>query len=284
MSFKTFQTSSLIFHLSNLITHNMLLFDIGFLNIRFWDIVDILVVGYLIYQVYRLLRGSVAFNIFVGVVLLYTIWWLVKALKMELLSMILGQFVSVGVVIIAIVFQPELRRFLLLLGNQTLKRRFKFMNFNSSEVKTDESIEISEIYSAILELSATETGALIVLANNSSMLNIGETGVKMDAKISKSLILSIFNKESPLHDGAIIITNNKINSASTVLPLSESPNLPQEAGLRHRAALGVTEAANVTAFIVSEENGCISMANQGKMRKDLDKESLIKLLQMHYNH
>jgi diadenylate cyclase len=257
------------------------LFDIGFLNIRFWDIVDILVVGYLIYLVYRLLRGSVAFNIFVGVVLLYTIWWLVKTLKMELLSMILGQFVSVGVVIIAIVFQPELRRFLLLIGNQTLRGRLNFIN-PTTENRSDETLEINELYHTIIELGETHTGALIVLANKSSMFNIADSGVKIEAKISKSLILSIFNKESPLHDGAIIIANNKILAASSVLPLSESPNLPQEAGLRHRAALGISETANVTAFIVSEENGRISMAHQGHLKTDLDKEQLLILLEKYY--
>ena len=257
--------------------------DLGFLNFRFWDLLDILVVGYLIYQVYRLLRGSVAFNIFVGVVLLYTIWWLVKALKMELLSMILGQFVSVGVLVIAIVFQPELRRFLLLIGNQTLRGRIKFVN-PLTDNKSDNSLEINELKLAILELSASETGALIVLANNSTMVNVAESGVTMDAKISKSLILSIFNKESPLHDGAIIISNNKIHAASSVLPLSESPDLPQEAGLRHRAALGITETANATAFIVSEENGKISMAHQGRLKLNLDEKSLGELLEKYYNN
>ncbi len=260
----------------------ILLIDIDFLNIRLLDVVDILVVGYLIYQVYRLLRGSVAFNIFVGIVLLYTVWWLVKALKMELLSMILGQFVSVGVLVIAIVFQPELRRFLLLIGNQTLRGHLNFINPNH-ENKDDNTLEINEIKQAILELSATETGALVVLANNSTMISMAETGVKLDAKISKSLIISIFNKESPLHDGAIIISDNRIRAASSVLPLSESPDLPQEAGLRHRAALGITEAASVTAFIVSEENGRISMAHQGQLIVDLDEQHLTKLLEKYYS-
>ena len=260
----------------------VLLIDIDFLNIRLLDVVDILVVGYLIYQVYRLLRGSVAFNIFVGIVLMYTVWWLVKALKMELLSMILGQFVSVGVLVIAIVFQPELRRFLLLIGNQTLRGHLNFIN-PSHEKKDDNSLEINEIKQAILELSATETGALVVLANNSTMISMAETGVKLDAKISKSLIISIFNKESPLHDGAIIISDNRIRAASSVLPLSESPDLPQEAGLRHRAALGITEAASVTAFIVSEENGRISMAHQGELIVDLDENQLSTLLEKYYS-
>ena len=257
------------------------LYDIGFLDFRIWDLVDIIVVGYLMYQVYRLLRGTVAFNIFVGVVLLYTIWWLVKTLRMELLSMILGQFVSVGVIIIAIVFQPEIRRFLLLLGNQTLRGRLNFMN-QMHDKKDDNSIIINELASAILELSATETGALIVLANNSSMLNVADSGVNLDAQISKSLILSIFNKESPLHDGAIIIADHKIYMASSVLPLSETTNLPKEAGLRHRAALGITETASVTAFIVSEESGRISMAHQGQLTLNLDETMLRELLVKHY--
>ncbi len=260
----------------------ILLYDIGFLNIRFWDIIDILIVGYLIYQVYRLLRGSVAFNIFVGIVFLYVLWWLVKALKMELLSMILGQFVSVGVLVIAIIFQPELRRFLLIIGNQTLRGRFNFMS-PMSDNKNDYSNEVNEISQAIIELSESETGALIVLANNSTMINMADTGVKLEANISKSLIISIFNKESPLHDGAIIISDHKIKVASSVLPLSESPDLPQEAGLRHRAALGITEAANVTAFIVSEENGRISMAHQGELICDLDQSLLASLLEKYYS-
>lgn len=260
----------------------ILLYDIGFLNIRFFDIIDILIVGYLIYQVYRLLRGSVAFNIFVGIVFLYVLWWLVKALKMELLSMILGQFVSVGVLVIAIVFQPELRRFLLIIGNQTLRGRFNFMN-PTSDNKNDYSNEVNEILQAIIELSESETGALIVLANNSTLINMADTGVKLEANISKSLIISIFNKESPLHDGAIIISDHRIKVASSVLPLSESPDLPQEAGLRHRAALGITEAANVTAFIVSEENGRISMAHQGELICDLDQSMLASLLEKYYS-
>jgi DNA integrity scanning protein DisA with diadenylate cyclase activity len=115
------------------------------------------------------------------------------------------------------------------------------------------------------------------------MISMAETGVKLDAKISKSLIISIFNKESPLHDGAIVISDNRIRAASSVLPLSESPDLPQEAGLRHRAALGITEAANVTAFIVSEENGRISMAHQGVLKVDLDEPELTRLLEKYYS-
>jgi diadenylate cyclase len=254
--------------------------DFSFLSIRFLDIVDILVVGYLIYQVYRLLRGSIAFNIFVGVMMLYMSWWLVRALKMDLLTLILEQFVSVGVIVIAIIFQPELRRFLLLIGNQTLRRRFNFLKPEQSS--DDNNLGIKELENAIVELAESQTGAIIVLANNSTMSQYSESGVVLDAHISKPLLISIFNKDCPMHDGAVIISNHKIHAASCVLPLSESPSLPPEAGLRHRAAVGITETANVTAFIVSEESGQIAMAHQGQLTMDLDKENLSALLEKHF--
>jgi diadenylate cyclase len=259
----------------------MFLLDLSFLSIRFWDIIDILIVGFLIYQVYKLLRGSVALNIFVGVLSLYALWWLVGILKMELLSKILSQFVSVGVVVIAIIFQQELRRFLLLLGNQALRGRLQLFN-SKNEDNRDKQLEINALRQTILELSEGNTGALIVLANSSTMINFSESGVVLDAKISKSLILSIFNKESPLHDGAIIIANNKIHTASSILPISDNTNLPQSAGLRHRAALGVSEATNVAAFIVSEESGEISVAHQGKLQMNLDEIQLDEMLHKYY--
>ena len=254
--------------------------DFSFLNIRFLDIIDILVVGYLIYQVYQLLRGSIAFNIFVGVMMLYMSWWLVRALKMDLLTLILEQFVSVGVIVIAIIFQPELRRFLLIIGNQTLRRRFNFLKSETSN--GDNSLSIKELASTLLELAEKETGAIIVLANSATMSQYSESGIVLDARISKPLLISIFNKDCPMHDGAVIISDHKIHAASCVLPLSESPSLPPEAGLRHRAAVGITETANVTAFIVSEESGHIAMAHQGQLSMDLDKTGLSALLEKHF--
>jgi uncharacterized protein (TIGR00159 family) len=255
--------------------------DLSFLNFRFLDIIDILVVGYLIYQVYRLLRGSVAFNIFVGVVLMYMVWWLVKALKMDLLTLILEQFVSVGVIVIAIIFQPELRRFLLLLGNQTLRGRFNFLK--PEKENRDNSFIVNEIQEALLELAQSETGAIIVLASHATILPSAESAVLLDAQISKPLLMSIFKKESPMHDGAVVISQDKIHAASVVLPLSESQALPPEAGLRHRAAVGATEVANVTVFVVSEETGAIAMAHQGKLETGISKEHLILLLKTYYH-
>lgn len=255
-----------------------LAFDLSFFHFSITDAVDILVVGILIFQIYKLLRGSVAFNIFIGVVLLYVAWWLVRALNMELLALILGQFVNVGVIIIAIIFQPELRRFLLYLGNSTLSGQFNFLK-RITETTNYKDLEINDLYEALLEFSQTKTGALIVLASESTMLNFIKTGVTLEARLKKNLLLSIFNKESPLHDGAVVIRGKRIYAASCVLPLSENPNLMQDIGLRHRAALGVSETANVAAFIVSEESGDISFTYQGKLQLDLEPKTVKFLIE-----
>jgi diadenylate cyclase len=252
-------------------------FDVGFLDIRFADLLDILIVGFLIYQIYRLLRGTLAFNIFVGVLSLYLLWWLVRAAQMELLSLILGQFVSVGVIVVAIVFQPELRRFLLLLGNQTLRGRLRFLNKFSQNLPNSAE-GATHLKEAILELSNQGTGALIVVANHLTLSNIAESGIQLDARITKQIILSIFNKESPLHDGALIISDNRLKAASCVMPLSENPDLPESTGLRHRAAVGISEVAPVAAFVVSEETGKISFAFNGAIKLDLDSTELEALL------
>lgn len=258
-------------------------FEIGFLPIRIWDILDILVVGYLIYQIYKLLRGSVAFNIFVGVILIYILSWLVKMLHMDLLSSVLGQFVSVGVLMLLIIFQPEVRRFLLILGNNTLRQRSNFfgrllsgkLNIFENDVLSQNAEEVSK---AMLRMSKTKTGALIVFTSNLNLEYFSNSGVVLDAKISQPLIESIFNKESPLHDGAVIISDNKIHAASVVLPLSSNPDLPKSAGLRHRAAVGVTENTNVSVFIVSEETGYVSYAVEGKLTRKISEKRLNELL------
>ncbi|MCI4650620.1 diadenylate cyclase CdaA [Phaeodactylibacter sp.] len=261
------------------------LFDIGFLPVRIWDVLDIIIVGYLMYQIYKLLRGNIAFNIFVGVLTLYVVWWLVNQLEMDLLSAVLDQFVSVGVIIIIIIFQPEVRRFLLFLGNTTLRQRSNFLgrildrNLESTEEKVR---QLRALRSAIVRMSKRKTGALIVLAGNLDLEGLVSSGVAMDADITEPLLESIFNKHSPLHDGAVIVSNGRLQSASCVLPVSENPNLPSSAGLRHRAAVGITERANVAAFIVSEETGQISIAVEGELRRKLDEQELKSLLSEYY--
>jgi diadenylate cyclase len=260
-------------------------FKIGFMPVSIFDLLDILIVGYLLYQLYRLLRGSIAFNIFLGVVTLIAVWWLVKELEMELLTAILTIFVDTGFIILIIIFQPEVRRFLLYLGNNTFRQRFQFLarlldkNF---EERTDASRQTQAINSAMMRMSRRRTGALIVFSRNISLEGIVSGGVVLDAQISEALLESIFNKESPLHDGAVIIFNHKVYSASVVLPVSENPDLPSSVGLRHRAAVGLSERSNAVAFVVSEETGAISFAYEGKLRRKVKEEDLIKLLEDYY--
>lgn len=261
------------------------LFQIGFLPLRIWDILDIIIVGYLIYQIYKLLRGSVAFNIFIGFILIYVVNWLVGLLKMDLLSSILGQLVSVGVLMLLIIFQPEVRRFLLFIGDSTIRQRSNFLSRlldKNWQESTDRQQNIQSIKSAILSMSKSRTGALIVFANNLNLEFFANSGILMDSKISQQLIESVFSKDSPLHDGAMVISRDKIHMASCVLPVSSNTSIPSSAGLRHRAGLGATENTNVSAFIVSEENGKISFAHEGKLVRLSSEEDLTQLLTEHY--
>ncbi|MCB0570044.1 MAG: diadenylate cyclase CdaA [Phaeodactylibacter sp.] len=261
------------------------LFHIGFLPVRIWDVLDILIVGYLIYQIYKLLRGNIAFNIFIGVLMMYMAWWLVKELEMDLLAAVLGQFVSVGVIIIIIIFQPEVRRFLLFLGKNTLRQRSNFVgriidrNLEDTEEKAR---QLRAIRSALLRMGKKRTGALIVLAGNLNLDGLVSAGITLNSEISEPLLESIFNKESPLHDGAVLIVNGRILSASCILPVSENVHLPSSAGLRHRAAVGITERADVSAFVVSEETGSISFTTDGKLHQEVGEEELMKLLNEYF--
>ena len=256
--------------------------EIGFLKVSIWDVLDILIVGYLIYRIYLLLRGSIAFNIFVGVVMLYVVGWLVSLLKMDLLSSILNQFINVGFIIIIIIFQPEVRRFLLLLGNTTMGGRTNGLSrWLAKNLAPREEYRQScqqEIKSAVLRLSKEKTGALIVFSKNLELDAIGHSAVLVDANISQSLLISIFQKESPLHDGAVVVGKGKIQAAGCILPVSESAHLPKSAGLRHRAGLGVAERTNAAAIIVSEETGSISFAEVGKMEFALQEARLNEII------
>jgi len=259
------------------------LFQIGFLPIRLLDILDILIVGFLFYQLYKLLKGSIAFNIFIGLLLLFVVWWLVEALDMALLSLFLGQFVGVGVIMLLIVFQPEVRRFLLLLGDTTLRQRPNFLKglinqTPKTEIGEEKQQNIQELKRAILRMSRNKVGSLIVIANNINLEFFSGSGVIIDAKLSQPLIESIFSKESPLHDGAVVIVGGKVKSASVILPVSANRNLPKGIGLRHRAAVGVTENTSVSVLIVSEESGKISFAREGKLKRGISENQLNEIL------
>ena len=257
-----------------------LLIQIGFMNVTIWDLLDVLIVGYLLYQIYKLLRGSLGFNIFLGLVLIYILWWVVSALGMPLLSTILGQFISVGMIALLIVFQPEVRRFLIFVGQGSLHTRFLERIFGRDLNRSSQQKEklVKEIVKAAEKMSEEKTGALLLISSGSNLEGYYSSGVMINAEITAQLLLSIFSKTSPLHDGATIISDKTITAASCVLPVSDRPDIPQQLGLRHRAAIGVTETSNAVAFIVSEESGQISFARRGDITQNITLDQMSKLL------
>lgn len=257
-------------------------------NITPWSVLDVVIVAYLMYLIYRLLKGTAAFNIFIGVVLLYFIYWVVGALEMKLLSLVLGKFVGYGVLILIIIFQPEVRSFLVMLGNTTLKGRGKFLEqlFGKNEsANTQKDITlVNEIKNAIISLSKDRYGALIVISDSQNVRYFENSGIKLNALVSEQLIRNIFEKNAPLHDGAMVIVDDRIHAASVVLPVSGSSSISRDLGLRHRAAIGVTESSNVVTFIVSEETGEISYTSKGKLYKNISKTELQNYLLKHLNN
>lgn len=232
------------------------------------DVIDLILVGLLVIELYRLVRGTRAMNIFFGMLLIYCTYLLVKFLNLHFLTDIIGAFVNAGLIAILIVFQPEIRRFLLKLGKAGLGDReniWDFIRGNKKKRTKQQDQDAVEIENAISYFSRTKTGALIVFFSTFKLNDFNSPGVKINAVISAKLLESIFEKSSPLHDGAVIISQHKIVFAGTVLPISESSTVPERAGLRHRAAIGITEETDAISVIVSEETGIISYSRNGKI-------------------
>ena len=236
-----------------------------FIQFRVFDIIDIVLVALLFFWFYRILKGTSAISIFLGIVAIFLIWQLVKALQMEMLTAILGAFVSVGFIALIIIFQPEIRRFLFTIGDQAregkLAQRFKFLR-----VRSNVDLDIDSVAKARINMSDIKQGALILLTRKNNLDDIVTTGVVVNADISNSLIENIFFKNSPLHDGAMVIRHNRITAARCILPVSNKTNIPGHYGLRHRAAIGVTEVNDCIALVVSEETGTISMVTGGEIK------------------
>lgn len=233
----------------------------SFLDFSILDAVDILLVAFLLYQLYRLIRGTVAINIFLGVAAIYLIWKFVQALQMELLSEILGNFMGVGVIALVIVFQQEIRKFLLVLGSTSFTRRRRFLRqLKWIKAEDDSDVGVEEIGMACRNLATARTGAIIVIERQSGLGSYSDTGTAINAKLSSRLLESIFNKSSPLHDGAVIVSRGKIVAAGCILPITEKTALPRRFGLRHRAAIGIAEKTDALSVVVSEETGDISLA------------------------
>jgi len=248
----------------------MLAFEIGFLEVRLVDILDVFLVTVLLFYVYKFIRGSVALRVFVGFLSLYLLYLVVKATEMELLTSILGQFMSVGVLGALIIFQNEIRKFLLMVGRTTSFRDFtinKLFNFGGG--KSQGQLDIAQIMEAMKSLGGTNTGALIVVSRNDDLKYYADNGDYLDAKISKRMLISIFFKNSPLHDGAVIIHKNRIVAARCILPVSDNPNIPASMGLRHRAGIGISEVHDVAVLLVSEETGQLSFVHNGQISHNL---------------
>lgn len=250
-----------------------------FISIRILDVIDILLVAFLFYQIYMLIRGTVAINIFVAIFSIYLFWLLVKALNMQLVSSILGQVIGVGAIALIIVFQQEIRRFLLLIGTRYLTHKWTLNNLLSIGTKVKSVVNVKALQKGCTNMSKTKTGALIVIARKSGLQIYAETGDIINANTSNRLLESIFFKNSPLHDGAVIIQNEKILAARCILPISESMSLAPHLGMRHRAALGMAEENDSLVIIVSEETGKISVAENGQLKNDIGLEGLKKILE-----
>ncbi|MEJ5055215.1 diadenylate cyclase CdaA [Sphingobacterium sp. MYb382] len=257
-------------------------FDLNILSsFRLLDIIDILLVAIIIYYIYSLIKGTIAVNILVGLLLFYGVYLVVKQMEMRLLTEIFGGFISVGSIALIVVFQQEIRRFLIHIGKNISLRRKKFLwsflgNKRTSQV--DHAEQIKPIIEACRSMSKSRTGALLVFSRYFDEEYYQSSGEYIDAPVSKRLLESIFFKNSPLHDGAVVIVDFRIMTASSVLPLSDSEDLPPQFGLRHRAAIGVTEVSEAIAVIVSEETGQISLAKDGNVNMNLTPEELEKIL------
>lgn len=250
-----------------------------FLDLRITDLVDIVLVAFLLYYLYNLVKGTVAINILVGIVIVYAIYVVTQLLEMELLSKILGGFLGVGMFALVVVFQPEIRKFLLMLGstNFNARRRF-FRQFKLLGSDPGPRTNVGAIVAACKKMSGSKTGALIVLQRNNSLDFVKNSGDEMNLELNQPIIESIFFKNSPLHDGAIIIEENRITATRVILPVSNDRKIPLRFGLRHRAAVGITEKTDAVCLVVSEETGQISYLKDGDFVLFEDTDELLKIL------
>ncbi|MGV6845579.1 MAG: diadenylate cyclase CdaA [Lutibacter sp.] len=254
-----------------------------FLDFTFLNFLDIFLVAVLLYYIYKLLKGTVAINIFIGIALVVLIWKITQALKMEMLSGLLGALISVGAIAILIVFQPEVRKFLLMLGstNFTNRRSFlKQLKFLQTEIVNN--LDIEAIIEACEHLAQKKMGAIIVLERNQNLDFIKSSGDSMNAEVNAPIIESIFFKNSPLHDGAVIIKDNTIVASRIVLPLSQK-ELPARFGLRHRAAVGITEKTDALCLVVSEETSKLSYFRDGEFVLFNSNKELIETIRYDIN-
>ncbi len=247
----------------------MSLFQIGFLKVTLLDMLDILVISFILYKTYFFLRNSRAAQMFVGLAIILIVSLITRLFNMSGMTWIFDSLKTVWLVAFVIIFQPELRRMLIFLGQSRIIRYF---------IKVSSGKTFDEVIKAAVELSKRRYGALIVMTRDTGIKSITETGIRIQAEVSAPLITSIFNARSPLHDGAIIIQNDIVEAAKCILPLSQSPSLGPHFGTRHRAALGLTEESDAVILVISEETGRISVALDGQLVQNLDESDLQSIL------
>ena len=252
-----------------------------FLHFSWIDILDILLVAGLIYLVFRWIRGSTAINIFIAIIFVLVIRVIAEALGMKMISSLLGTLIDMGAVALVIIFQPEVRRFLGSVGRKagsTLEQQsFLRKIFPGRQARQVDSRTVQEITEACREMSAQHTGALILIQHKNSLEDVIATGDVVDAEIGRRLIQNIFFKNSPLHDGAMVIGDNRIIAARCTLPITERTDLPAHYGMRHKAAIGISEQCDADVVVVSEETGDISFVRGGQI-STIDNINTLKLL------
>ncbi len=239
---------------------------LNFLEFGITDIIDIVLVAILLYYIYKLVRGTVAINIFLGIVFVWAFWKLTELLDMKMISSMLGGFMQVGLIALLIVFQQEIRKFLLMIGSTNFanKRNFvKHFKFLRQEGIVSQ-LDVDSLLSACDKMGKNRTGAILVLKRNNQLDFVKSSGDAMNLEVNQPIIESIFYKNSPLHDGAAIIEENHIVATRAILPVSKDRNMPQRFGLRHRAAAGITERTDAVALVVSEETGQVSYLKNGE--------------------
>lgn len=230
-----------------------------------------------------MVKGTAAVNVFIGLALIYILWIIIRALELKLLGSILGKFINVGVIAVMVVFQPEIRKFLLYIGsnefikNKNWKTVFSFSKTNEDNLLN--KLDVESIISSCFEMSETKTGALIIITRKSDLKFYVNTGETIDSALTSKMLENIFYKNSPLHDGAVIINNNRIIAARCVLPVTEKENFPSHFGMRHRAAVGLTETTDALAITVSEQTGNVSLTVSGDINSNLTKDKLRYLIE-----
>ncbi|MFI3281602.1 MAG: diadenylate cyclase CdaA [Rikenellaceae bacterium] len=240
------------------------------------DLIDILLVAMIMYWIYRATKGTNAPYILTGIIAIYMLWVVVRALNMELLSSILGQIISVGVIALIVVFQPEIRRFLQMIGMRRKRLGFILNIFSSNNISATSNVD--PLVEACTDMADSRTGALIVIGQQSDLRLITDGGIALDAMLSTQLLKNIFFKNSPLHDGAVVLMGDRIVAAKCILPVTQS-EVPKSYGTRHLAAIGISEISDAVVIVVSEETGKISIAQSGHLYRNLEAQRLSQILQ-----